>query len=188
VCPPEAFGGFRAAELQWQLRLVAANTQMVVLDEVVLTSGSTLTAGIFWAGAAVVVAILAIVVSIILWALGSPRRLLVYNLDSDTALFSGDARKRVGADLEVTVGGRVIADPHVVSFRVESRGRRDIRPDDFTHERALIFDLTAPVLKLLEIDTIPDYRALLNKEQAGDKGGSVDRWGCDCDLSTSCAS
>jgi hypothetical protein len=119
----------------------------------VLASGSILPSGTFWAGAAVAIAVVGIVVAVVLWALGSPRRLLVYNLDSDTAMFSSAARQRAGAAVEVTVGGQVVVDPHVVSFRVESRSRRDVRPDDFTDARPVVFEMTAPVVKLLDSNT-----------------------------------
>jgi hypothetical protein len=84
---------------------------------------------------------------------GSPQRLLVYNLDSETALFRSDVRQRAGTDLEVTVGGQTVADPCVVSFRVESRSRRDIRPDDFVDTQPVIFEMAAPILKILNSDT-----------------------------------
>jgi hypothetical protein len=119
----------------------------------VLASSSFLASGIFWAGAGTAVGALAIVVSVVLWVLGSPRRLLVYNLDSETALLRSDARLRTGADLEVTVNGEVVADPYVASFRVESRSRRDIRPEDFAGARPVIFEMAAPILKLLDTDT-----------------------------------
>jgi hypothetical protein len=37
--------------------------------------------------------------------------------------------------------------------RIESRSRADVRPEDFTAGRALMFELAAPILKVLDADT-----------------------------------
>lgn len=116
-------------------------------------SGAFYESSTFWAGASVAVAVTGISVAIVLWLRGSPRRLLVYNLDADTALLSSDARKRAGSDLQVVLGGQVVDNPHIVSFRIESRSRRDIRPEDFIGAAPLSFDMGTPILKLVHRDT-----------------------------------
>jgi hypothetical protein len=107
----------------------------------------------FWAGATVAVALAAIAVSVILWLRGSPQRLLLYSLGSETALLSGTARLQAGPDLEVTLRGEALDDPHVVSVRVESRSRRDIRSADFENGGPLKISLGSPVLRTLNTDT-----------------------------------
>lgn len=107
----------------------------------------------FWAGATVAVALAAIAVSVILWLRGSPQRLLLYSLGSETALLSGTARLQAGPDLEVTLRGEALDDPHVVSVRVESRSRRDIRSADFENGDPLKISLGSPVLRTLNTDT-----------------------------------
>jgi hypothetical protein len=102
------------------------------------------------------------VVPIVLWFLGSPRRLLVYSLVSDTALLTSGAREQVGLGLEVTLSGQVLDDPHVVWLQVYSRSRRDIRVTDFENSVPLILDLGTPILNLLAVDTggpgMPDIK------------------------------
>jgi hypothetical protein len=119
----------------------------------VLASGPFYASGTFWAGAAVAVAVVAIVVAVLLWFLGSPRRLLVYGVVSEAALLTSGARRQVGADLEVTLSGQVLNDPHVILLQVESRSRRDIRGTDFENAMPLMIDLGTPILNLLDLDT-----------------------------------
>jgi hypothetical protein len=119
----------------------------------VLATGPFYASGTFWAGAAVAVAVVALVVPIMLWFLGSPRRLLVYSAVSDTALLTSGAREQVGLGLEVTLSGQVLNDPHVVRLQVVSRSRRDIRGTDFENGMPLKLDLGTPILKLLTVDT-----------------------------------
>jgi hypothetical protein len=128
----------------------------------VLASSPFYTSGTFWAGAAVAVAVVALVVPIVLWFLGSPRRLLVYSVVSDTALLTSGAREQVGLDLQVTLRGQVLDDPHVVQLQVESRSRRDIRGTDFENGMPLKLDLGTPILNLVTVDTggseMPDIK------------------------------
>jgi hypothetical protein len=119
----------------------------------VLASGPFYASGTFWAGAAVAVAVVAIVVPVVLWFLGSPRRLLVYGVVSETALLTSGARLQVGADLKVTLSGQVLNDPRVILLQVESRSRRDIRGTDFENAMPLMIDLGTPILNLLDLDT-----------------------------------
>jgi hypothetical protein len=104
-----------------------------------------------------------VVVAWAAWRFGSPRRLLLYGLDSDTPLLSGDARARAaGAKLQIILGGKELSDPHFVAITLVSRSRRDIRPDDFIESRPLALDLAAPVLAVLACDTggdkMPDVK------------------------------
>src|SRR5580700_3063424 len=96
-----------------------------------IASGSFYYSPTFWAGAGVAVAIATLVIIILQFLTASTRRTLIYSLLSDTALLSEDAREKAGSDLQVTLDGEVLDDPHVVSIRVECKGRRDIRLEDF---------------------------------------------------------
>src|SRR5258708_5596444 len=86
-----------------------------------------------WASSAVIVAVIAILVSVIFWYLGSPPGLIIYGLTSETALLNADTQSRsvVGIELKVTFNGQAVVDPHVVSTAIVNRGRRDIRRADF---------------------------------------------------------
>lgn len=118
-----------------------------------LASSSSDLSGTFWSAAAVVVALAAILVAVLIWRLGPPRCLLLYSLDSDTALLSSHARARAaGAELQIILGGQELSDPHFVSLQIASYGRRDIRVDDFSEARPLVLDLAAPILKVLASD------------------------------------
>jgi len=81
----------------------------------VLASGSFHLSGNFWAPLAVVVAVL---VPVIIWRFGTPRRLLLYSLVSDTALLTSHARARTaGAELQIILGGQELR----LSTRTSSR-------------------------------------------------------------------
>jgi hypothetical protein len=127
----------------------------------------------FWTGAGAAIALLALLVSVVLWFVGSPRRLLVYGLTSDTPLPSSDARSRVGTepDLQITLSGQALSDPHVASIVVASRSRSDIRSTDFDEGKPLIFDLGAPILKLLDCNTggqaMPQIRVAVDGNKVG---------------------
>ncbi len=128
-----------------------------------LASSSSSLSATFWSAAAVIVAFATILVTVVLWRLGSPRRLLLYSLESDTALLSSDARARAaGAQLRMILGGQELSDPHFVSLQIGSYSRSDIRPGDFTDGRALAFDLATPILKVLAChtggDKMPEVR------------------------------
>ena len=78
------------------------------------------------------------------------------------AFSAQNARQQVGLGLEVTLNCQVLNDPHVVSLRVESRSRRDIRGADFEDDMPLTLDLGTPILNLLALDTggrgMPDVK------------------------------
>jgi hypothetical protein len=98
-----------------------------------------------WAGVVIAVATLAVIVTQLVT--GSPRRVLTYALVSDTALLSVGAREKAGPDLRVTLGSDLLDDPHVVSARIEYKGRRDIRTTDFEGSRPLSLDVGVPILQ-----------------------------------------
>jgi hypothetical protein len=123
------------------------------LDVLMLASSPFYASGTFWAGAAVAVAVVAIVVPVVLWFRIAPRRLLIYSLVSETALLASGPRHQVGPDLKVTLSERILHDPHVISLQVESRSRRDIRRTDFEDAAPLMLDLATPILSLLDLDT-----------------------------------
>lgn len=124
------------------------------LNNYMMASGPIYESGTFWTAAGAVVTLAAIFAGIAQWLMGSPRRLLVYNLDSDTALLTPDARQRAAqTDLKVVLAGQVINDPHIVSFRIESRSRRDIRPEDFINSSPVYFEMNTCILKMLHSET-----------------------------------
>jgi hypothetical protein len=105
---------------------------------------------VFWAGAGVAVAAATFVIILVQWLTGSSRRVLTYSLLSDTALLSKGTREKAGPDLQVRLREKVLDDPHVVSMRIEFKGRRDIREADFDGSKPLTFQLGASILKRLD--------------------------------------
>jgi hypothetical protein len=125
-----------------------------------VASGSFYYSPIFWAGAGVAVAIATLVIIILQLLTASTRRTLIYSLLSDTALLTEGAREKAGPDLQVALGGEALDDPHVVSIRIECKGRRDIRMEDFQGTKPLTLDVGVKILKMLS--PVSDEEAELN--------------------------
>jgi hypothetical protein len=99
-----------------------------------------------------VVGLAGVLVSLWLWKIGPSRRRLVYWIQADTPLVA--TRSPGLPDLpqvEVRLADRPdpLQDPHVISLRLENQTRPDIKPDDFTSGRPLVFDAGAPILEIL---------------------------------------
>lgn len=73
-------------------------------------------------------------------------------------------------DLEVTLRGDPLYDPHVTAIRIQSRSRRDIRGSDFENGEPLQFRLGSPVLRTLAADTGGDD---MPKIPVGTEGSAV---------------
>jgi hypothetical protein len=118
----------------------------------VLASGLThwYTSGTAWTAIGAVLTAIALLVTVMLWLRGSPRRMLVHSV-SDSSLLS-KSRPTV-PELTVTLDRQVLTDPHVISFYIESRSPRDIRSAEFEAARPLTFDMHQPILKLLNCQT-----------------------------------
>jgi hypothetical protein len=112
----------------------------------VLASGPFYESGTFWGAAAAVAAFATLVVSVILWRLGGPRRLLTYSMPVTSPLLSQYSRRFMRAELKVTVGTTLMKDPYVVILRMGNRSRRDIRSRDFDQDKPIVFDLGAEIL------------------------------------------
>jgi hypothetical protein len=110
------------------------------------------TSGAFWAGASVVAVVLVGAATVLVtWLVGVPKRALLYSVPVETSLLPryGRFAKNAFSDLEITHGGKKLDDPHIISLRLESASRRDIRSDDFDQGRPLVFHVGAPVVTLL---------------------------------------
>jgi hypothetical protein len=104
--------------------------------------------GTFWAGVGAVAAVLAVIVTIVLWRVGSPRRRLELRILTITPLLSRHGR---GPELSIWAEGAVVSDPYVVIVRLRNRSRRDIRSSDFDQGKFLVLDFQAPIVAL-EVD------------------------------------
>jgi hypothetical protein len=115
----------------------------------VLATGHFYSSPAFLGWAAVLVAIVTLMVIAAQFVTASSTRALTYSLISDTALLSEDAREKAGPDMRITLGDDVLDNPHVVSIRIEYKGKRDIRSSDFEGRMPLIMEVNAPILKRL---------------------------------------
>lgn len=88
----------------------------------------------------------AIIVSMALWHLGAPRRLLAYSTPVVSPLVSGHWPLAPDGLLRVMLEDEPIKNPHVVILRIENRSRRDIRSTDFDQDKPLAFDLGARLI------------------------------------------
>jgi hypothetical protein len=134
----------------------------------VLASGHFYTSPALLGGVGVVVAIATLLVIVAQYVTGTARRVLTYSLVSDTALLSEAAREKAGPDLRVTRGGNALDDPHVVSIRIEYKGRRDLRSTDFEGAKPLTIKVGTDILQRLDqgidADTMPGISASLGKQ------------------------
>lgn len=107
-----------------------------------------------WAAVLVAVVTLAVIAAQFFGA--SSVRALTYSLVSDTALLSADAREKAGPGMRVTLGEDALDDPHVVSIRIEYKGRHDIRGSDYEGCVPLLLEVGVPILKWLNPGTDAD--------------------------------
>lgn len=108
-----------------------------------LADDSIYVSGTFWASIVIaVVAIAAIIVTLLLWRRGNPRRQITYDTRV-SRLVSPHAPST--AQIGVTVSGMTFDNPYLLELRVESRSRRDIGSDDFDRQKPLVFRIEAPV-------------------------------------------
>jgi hypothetical protein len=109
----------------------------------------------FWTGAGTFVAFVTLVLTAAVWYAGPSRKLVLYGLRSDTALLStgGMLMNDHPPDLQVTLDGQVLRDPHFVSIVVANRSRRDIRRADFEDSVPLTIDVGAQIHKVIRSDT-----------------------------------
>src|SRR5437879_3499751 len=105
---------------------------------VILASGHWYSSGNFWTVIGVVIGVVAIVVSVLLWRFGTPRAVLEYSMPVSKSLISDDLPM---GRIQVTLDGKQVARPHIVTLRLVNRGRRDIRSSDFDQDKAIILSL-----------------------------------------------
>jgi len=117
-------------------------------------AGGWYSSGTFWAGAGVVVSVLAAVA--VVWvtlAAGFPRRRLYFGLRAAAPLLAAPAGIR--GDLELLHRGTALADPRVVTVELVSRGRRDIPSEAFDSGQPLVLDVGARIVEVLQVTSGP---------------------------------
>src|ERR1022692_3927140 len=124
---------------------------MPVMD----VAGAWYASGTFWAGAGVVVAVLAAVTAV--WAtlsVGFPRRRLYYGLRAAAPLLTAPAGMR--SDLQLLHRGTPLADPHVLTVELISRGRKDIPNGAYDGGQPLQLDVGSRIIEILQITSEPE--------------------------------
>jgi hypothetical protein len=110
--------------------------------------------GTFWAGAGVVVAVLAAVA--VVWvtlSFGFPRRRLYYGLRAAAPLLTAPPGMR--SDLQLLHRKEPLADPYVLTVELISRGRKDIPNDAYNGGQPLLLDLGSRIVEILQITSEP---------------------------------
>lgn len=124
-----------------------------------LASGPWYASGSFY-GAASLIAIV-VFGALTVWVtykVGATKRQLTYSLVQDTSLLAA-TRTVARRDLKVLYLDEELAEPRVLEVRLASRGRRDIRSEDFDQERPLVLDVGIRIVALLAI-TNPGRRSV----------------------------
>jgi hypothetical protein len=120
--------------------------------------------------AGVVLAVVAIAITLVFRRRGERRGLITYSMPVAGPLLRGQWRgtQYEHPVLSVTLGGKQVSDPYVVGLRVESRGRKDIRTADFDQGAPLTFNFGAKILSA-SLDTTNAAPRLTGFQVVGDE-------------------
>lgn len=81
----------------------------------------------------------------------NPTKRLIWRSDVNEAIIPDGV-----STLSVLHAGASVSEPRLVDLQIKNNGRRDIEPTWFSHDTdALIFDLGAPIVDLVDISTFP---------------------------------
>jgi hypothetical protein len=105
----------------------------------------------------VIVGVAAIVVAVVLWRFGTPRGSLEYSMPVAKALVSRSPSLR-DDDLQISLRGKVVQNPHLVTLRIVNRGHRDIRSEDFDQGNPILVDLGAKIVDVLNVYNIDESK------------------------------
>jgi hypothetical protein len=132
------------------------------------------TSGTFWAGAGVVVAVLAAVAVVwVTFTVGFPRRRLYYGIRDTAPLLAAPPgmrsnlelrHRRASADSEAGDHAdsdvwQILAHPHVLTLGLVSRGRKDIPSDAYNDHEPLRLDVGARIVEVLQTTSKPETLA-----------------------------
>ena len=135
-----------------------------LLDVGMLASGPLYDSGTLWGAAGAIAGFAAIVVSLLLWRLGAPRRLLGYSTPAISPMLSERWTGLVDDPVEMSIHGHPLIDPHVLVLRVVNKSRKDIRSADFDQGQPLVFDLRAHVVAMANAGSSLDVTEVVQVE------------------------
>ncbi|HSV65843.1 MAG TPA: hypothetical protein VLJ59_08060 [Mycobacteriales bacterium] len=121
------------------------------MHTVVIVAEHWYSSGTLWTAIGVFVALLiGVPTFLVTWV---PRQRLYYRAAPATPLVAPGMRGV--ADLEIRHDGRLLADPFLVEVKLTARGRRDIPSSAFDQGRSLVFDLSAEIVKVMQVRCSP---------------------------------
>ena len=123
--------------------------------------------GVFWAIAAVVVAVVLGIAAV--WATfrsANPRRRLYIYLDKALPVVS--THEALQDAIQVRHLGRTLLQPYLVTLTVISRGRRDIPSSSFDGGKPIVANLGVPIIRLLEEKSLKSKVASLPPKSSVD--------------------
>lgn len=89
------------------------------------------------------------------YRVGATKRQLTYSMIEDTKLLGG-VGSTTASDLKVLFSDQPVRNPHVVRVRLASRGRKDIRSEDFDQSRPLVLDVGADIVAQISAQSAPE--------------------------------
>ncbi|WP_405659115.1 hypothetical protein [Streptomyces sp. RK9] len=95
----------------------------------------------------------------------NPKCLFTYCLRKNTSLLN--ASGQVSGTLSVAHGTTRLSRPRVVEIEVKNEGRRAVTAQDFHGGDSIEFEVGAPIIALLESDTVPSHSRVPNSSLAG---------------------
>ncbi len=110
---------------------------------------------IFWLTVAlVIIAIVAGGIAFATWRSGIIRKRLLLSITSRSRLLA--APKSMRDDLEISYKNEALrGDPYVTAIELANVGKSPIKSDDFDRQRALLFSLDVPIIKVLATEHEP---------------------------------
>lgn len=95
----------------------------------------------------------------------NPRRLFTYCPRKNTSLLN--ASSQVSGAVSVTHGAIQLTNPRVVEIEIKNEGRLAVTAQDFHGGDSVEFEVGAPIVALLESDTVPSHSRVPNHSFSG---------------------
>jgi len=100
-----------------------------------------------------IVAIIAVLVSLILFILSTKRKGFSYYIESASAVVS--VEEKVADQVEVSFGGNKVENVHLIVMNIRNSGNQSIQVDDFEEHVTFDFGMTSQFLRLSVVEKDP---------------------------------
>jgi hypothetical protein len=101
------------------------------------------------------VLIVGFVTVFVTYRVGGTKRQLTYGITEDTKLLGG-VKSTDASDLKVLFRDQLLGNPRILRLRLASRGRRDIRTEDFDQSRPLVLNVGIDIIALISAKSDPE--------------------------------